>query len=224
MIHRPRLRPHFHVEVVPGEGVFLLSQARHSLLRGRLYELLVPWLDGRTADDVCEQLRAEVSPAEVYYALTQLERKEYLCEEEPALPAGQAALWSSQEVASRAAVQRLAERAVGVRAFGVEAGPFRELLECLRVRLTDEDPPDVVLTDSALRGELQDCNAAALREGRPWLLVKPAGRQVWVGPLFRPGKTGCWECLAHRLRSNFPVAAYLYGRNGNGRAVVQDRA
>ena len=162
MLNRPRFRPHFHVEVVPGEGVFLLSPARHSLLRGRLYELLVPWLDGRTVDGVCEQLRAEASPAEVYYALTQLERKEYLCEEEPALPAGQAAFWSSQQVTPGTAVRRLAERTVVVRAFGVEAGPFCELLESLHVRLAVEGPPDVVLTDSALRGELRDCNAEAL--------------------------------------------------------------
>jgi hypothetical protein len=131
---------------------------------------VAPWLDGRTADDVCERLRAEASPAEVFYVLTQLQRKDYLCEEEPALPAGQAALWSSQQVASRTAVRRLAERPVGVKAFGVEAGPFRDLLESLHVRLADLGPPDVVLTDSALRGELQDCNAAALRGGRPWLL------------------------------------------------------
>ena len=174
-MNRPRFRPHFHVEVVPGEGVVLVSDTRHSLLRGRLYELLVPWLDGRTADDVCVQVRAEASPAEVYYALTQLERKEYLCEEEPALPAGQAALWSSQQVAPGTAVRRLAERPIVVRALGVEAGPFRHILESLHVRLADEGPPDVVLTDSALRGELRDCNAAALRDGRPWLLVKPAG-------------------------------------------------
>jgi ribosomal protein S12 methylthiotransferase accessory factor len=224
MLNRPRFRPHWHVEVVPGEGVVLSSDARHSLLRGRLYELLVPWLDGRTADEVCHQLRAEASPAEVYYALAQLERKDYLCEEEPALPAGQAALWSSQQVAPGTAAQRLAGRPVVVSAFGVEAGPFRELLESLHVRLGDEGPPDVVLTDSALRDELQDCNAAALREGRPWFLVKPAGRQVWVGPLFRPGKTGCWECLAQRLRANSPVTAYLAARNGHAGAVVQDRA
>src|SRR5262249_15372284 len=168
MLSRPRFRPHFHVEIVPGEGVVLLSDTRHSLLRGLLYELVVPWLDGRTADDVCARLRAEASPAEVYYALTQLERKDYLCEEEPALSAGQAALWSSQQVAPRTAVQRLAERPVVVGAFGVEAGPFRELLQSLHVRLADEGPPDVVLTDGALRGELQDCNAAALRDGRPW--------------------------------------------------------
>ena len=28
-----------------------------------------------------------------------------------------------------------------------------------------------------------------LRDGRPWLLFRPVGRQIWVGPLFRPGVT-----------------------------------
>jgi ribosomal protein S12 methylthiotransferase accessory factor len=224
MLKRPRFRPHFHVEVLPGEGVVLLSDARHSLLRGRLYELVVPWLDGRTADQVCGQLRAEAPPAEVYYALAQLERKGYICEEEESLPAGQAALWSSQQVAPGTAARRLAERAVVVRAFGVEAGPLLELLRSVHVRVAGEGPPDVVLTDSPWRRELRDCNAAALRDGRPWLLVKPTGRQVWVGPLFRPGQTGCWECLVRRLEANCPVAAFLQGRNGHAGAFVQDRA
>jgi ribosomal protein S12 methylthiotransferase accessory factor len=224
MLNRPRFRPHFHVEVVPGEGVFLLSGARQTLLRGRLYELVAPWLDGRPADDVCDRLQDRASPAEVYFTLAQLERKDYLCEEEDALPAGQAALWSSQDVAPGTAARRLAERPVGVRAFGVEAGPFLELLQSLHVRLAGDGRADVVLTDSYLRGELADCNAEALRAGRPWLLVKPSGRQVWVGPLFHPGATGCWECLADRLRSNSPVASYLEGRNGHAGAIVNDRA
>jgi len=209
---------------MPGDGVLLLSDARHSLLRGSLYELVAPWLDGRTADDVCEQLGASASPAEVYYALTQLERKGYICEEEGTLPAGQSALWSSQQVAPETAARRLAKRPVVVQAFGVDAGPFVELLGALHVRVAGEGLPDVVLTDSPLRRELKDCNAAALRIGRPWLLVKPTGRQLWVGPLFRPGKTGCWECLAQRLRANSPVAAFMEGKNGHTGAVVQDRA
>jgi bacteriocin biosynthesis cyclodehydratase domain-containing protein len=224
MLKRPRFRPHFHVEVMPGEGVLLLSDARHSLLRGRLYELVAPWLDGRTADDVCGQLRAETPAAEVYYALSQLERKGYLCEAEETLPAGQAALWSSQQIAPGTAARRLAEQTVVIQAFGVEAGPFLELLRSLHVRVASEGPPDVVLADSPWRGQLRDCNAAALRNGRPWLLVKPMGRQVWVGPLFRPGQTGCWECLAQRLRANSPIAAYLQGRNGHAGAIVQDRS
>jgi ribosomal protein S12 methylthiotransferase accessory factor len=185
---------------------------------------MAPWLDGRTAEDVCDRLRGKASPAEVYYALAQLERKDYLCEAEEALPAGQAALWSSQKIVPGEAARRLAERPVVVRAFGVETGPFLDLLRSVHVRVAAEGPADVVLTDSYLRGELETCNAEALREGRPWMLVKPSGRQVWVGPLFRPGKTGCWECLAQRLRANSPVVTYLQGRNGHAKAIAHDRA
>src|SRR5215831_18326964 len=148
MLNRPKFRPHFHVEVVPGEGVLLLSDSRQTLLRGRLYEQVAPWLDGRTAEDLCHQLRGTASPAAVFYALAQLERKDYLCEEEEALPAGQAALWSSLQVAPGAAARRLAERTVVVRAFGVEAKPFLELLQSLHVRVASEGAPDVVLADS----------------------------------------------------------------------------
>ena len=224
MLKRPRFRPHFHVEVMPGEGVILLSEARHFLLRGRLYELIAPRLDGRTADNVCEQLRTDASPAEVFYALNQLERKGYLCEEEGTLPAGQSALWSSQQISPETAIRRLAEHPVVVRAFGVETGPFVELLRSLHVQVASDGLTDIVLTDSAWRDELRKCNAEALRSGRPWLLVKPTGRQVWIGPLFRPGKTGCFECLVQRLRANCPVTAYLEGRNGHAGAISPDRA
>ena len=46
------------------------------------------------------------------------------------------------------------------------------------------------------------------------MLFRPVGRQIWAGPLFRPGVTACWECLALRLRANSPVATYLESRDG----------
>jgi ribosomal protein S12 methylthiotransferase accessory factor len=49
------------------------------------------------------------------------------------------------------------------------------------------------------------------------LLLKPAGPVVWLGPLFRPGVTGCWHCLAHRLRQHRAVEAYLDTRDGPSR-------
>ena len=86
MLTRPRFRPHLHVEVIPGEGVFVLSGARQALLQGRLYELVVPCLNGATVDDLCDVLHEKASPAEIFYTLSQLESKKYLCEDQDVLP------------------------------------------------------------------------------------------------------------------------------------------
>src|SRR6266480_7873524 len=68
--------------------------------------------------------------------------------------------------------------------------------------LVDTGQFGVALTDDYLQEALATYNQAALALQRPWLLVKPVGTINWIGPVFRPGKTGCWQCLAHRLRGN----------------------
>jgi ribosomal protein S12 methylthiotransferase accessory factor len=113
------------------------------------------------------------------------------------------------------ATQRLAETAVSVVSLGgLEVGPLVAALDALRVRVTGEGKFGVVLTEDYLREGLATYNQEALRSGRPWLLVKPAGCQIWVGPLFRPGKTGCWECLAQRLRANREAEVYVQAKTG----------
>ncbi len=227
MLERPRFKPHLRVEVVPGEGVFVLApDAGQTLLRGRLYELVAPMLlgGGRSADEVCDSLEGRAAAAEVFYVLGQLEKKGFLCgdEADEGVADGESAWWWSRGVDPRVAVRRLAAARVVVRALGVDAQPLGALLQMMRVRVTadDQDLDDgegrllVVATDGYRRPELAAINAQALAIRRPWLLVRPVGTKLWLGPLFRPGVTGCWECLAHRLRANAPVAAYLESRDG----------
>ncbi len=223
MLKHPRFKPHLRVQVIPGEGAFVVSDARQALLRGRLYEVVVPSVDGRPADDLCDHLQEQVAPAEVYFVLGQLEQKGFLCEEDVSVPPREAALWSAQEIDPPAAARRLAQTPIVVHGFGVETTELRELLQSLRVRVEEEAALAVVLADTYLRSDLQEFNAEALRLGRSWLLVRPVGRQLWIGPLFRPGATGCWECLAQRLCANCPVETYLDGKNGRPRAAA-DRA
>lgn len=214
MLNQPRFKPHYRVHVVPGEGVFVLSEARQSLLRGRLYENVVPQVDGRTIEDICDQLKENISAAEVYFVLGQLEKKGYLCEKETSLPPGEAAWWSAHQVDPATVELRLAETSVTLQALGIEAGSFADLLRTLRVRIEENGQLGVVVADHYLREQLKAYNTEALRSGKPWLLIRPLGRQLWMGPLFRPGVTGCWECLAQRLRANRPVIAYVDAKTG----------
>ncbi|HEY4937427.1 MAG TPA: TOMM precursor leader peptide-binding protein, partial [Actinomycetota bacterium] len=113
----------------------------------------------------------------------------------------------------------------------VPAGPMVRALEPL-VATTGHDARngaegatlELVLVDDYLDDRLGEVNRLALASGRPWMPVKPVGRQVWLGPIFAPGVTGCWECLAQRLRSNRQMEGFLQRRSGGSRPLVVSRA
>jgi bacteriocin biosynthesis cyclodehydratase domain-containing protein len=211
MIQRPQFKAHFHVETVRDEGVFLISEVGHSVLNGRLFELVAGLVNGRrSADEIAEALRDKFSAAEVYYALILLEQKGYLAESDRSFKRGEAAFWTIQGIEPQRAARCLAETPVSVKSFGkVSLKPFLKLLKSQRVRVEEEGVLGVVLTDDYLRGDLQAYNQEALSSGRAWMLLKPVGSQILLGPLFRPGQTGCWACLAQRLRINRSVEMFV---------------
>lgn len=57
----------------------------------------------------------------------------------------------------------------------------------------------VVLCEDYLDPELAEVDVEHRAAGVPWLLAKPVGTQIWVGPVFGAGNCGCWHCLASRL-------------------------
>jgi ribosomal protein S12 methylthiotransferase accessory factor len=57
----------------------------------------------------------------------------------------------------------------------------------------------VVLCDDYLDPRLAQIDLTHRIAGKPWLLAKPVGAQVWLGPVFQPGESPCWHCLTHRL-------------------------
>src|SRR5688572_6049971 len=127
MLRQPQFKAHFHVEIVKGEGVFLISELGHSVLNGDLFEWVVPLIDGRrSADEIVERLQAQASPAEVYYALALLEQKGYLVEsDQTPFPSCEAAFWTIQGIDPSMAAHRLAETEVSVTNFGnLAAAPF----------------------------------------------------------------------------------------------------
>jgi bacteriocin biosynthesis cyclodehydratase domain-containing protein len=210
-MEKPVFKPSFHVETVNPEGVFLLSERGYFVLKGVLYCRLAPLLDGRhTVDDIIDQLTGEATPAEVYYALGLLEKKGYLVEAKSAVPPDRAAFWDALGLDARLAERRLQETTVSLAQFGrAPVKPFAFALGALNIRVGEDGAFAAVLTDDYLQDGLAEFNAAALVAGRTWLLVKPLGTVLWIGPVFRPGQSPCWECLAQRLRVNRAVEVYL---------------
>lgn len=208
---QPQLKPWLRYEIVPSEGVVVLSEHGHFLLQGNIYALLVPLLDGgRTVEEIITCLRDHAPASEVFFALMRLRGKGYIVDAAPSLPLQQAAFWDALGVDSADAVRRLRETTVSVVSFGaIDPDPFRTLLTSLGVRIADEGACQVVLTDDYLHDGLAAFNQEALAHDRSWLLVKPVGMELWIGPLFLPGRTGCWACLAQRLRASRKIHHYL---------------
>lgn len=213
-MHKPQLKRCFHVEIIKSEGVFLLSENQSFLLRGHLYQKLVPLLDGlHTVENIVNFLQEQASTAEVYYALMLMEQKGYLVEGDNYLPTAVAAFYDTLNIDTTEAIRRLQNTKVAVQAIGtVTAESLIAILEALHIQVQAEGELEILLTDDYLQNDLKTFNQKALQSQRPWMLVKPIGTMIWIGPLFKPGKTGCWKCFAQRLRANRPVESFIQKR------------
>jgi oxazoline/thiazoline synthase len=216
MINKPKFKSCFHIEILESQ-VFLLSEKDYFVLTGHLYELLAPLIDGRhTVDDIIEQCEGKASAAELYYALMLMEQKGYIVESTDELLPNVEAFWHNLDVDSREIINRLKNTQVSVKTFGniPNQREFISTLELLNIKIGDEGDFTVILTDDYLQEGLAAFNQESWQLKRPWMLVKPIGSTIWIGPIFSPGKTGCWECLAQRLRTNRPVETYIQKQKG----------
>lgn len=224
----PILKAHLRVEHAEPQGVFLVSEDGLLWLSGAIYCDLLALLQQerrRTVEELVAALAPRHEAARVYYALDRLEQSGCLAELEPGEPPARAALWHSLGTDPRRAEALLAEAEVEVLGLGeVPLEPVREALRAEGLRVKGRGGSlRVVVVDDYLRAPLAALNEEALRSSRPWVLLRPTGRIVWLGPRFVPGHSACWECLAQRLRHNRPLEALLRQRRSGAEVLSVPR-
>jgi ribosomal protein S12 methylthiotransferase accessory factor len=215
-MQRPVLKPKYHVETVPGEGCFLLSETEAHVVEGPHVPYILPLLQqGLSTEEIIESTRAALTPEETRTALDALWQAGHLTEADPAMPAPLAAYWSELDLDSAQARAALEGATVGIDVLGpVDPRPFVAALADFGVRTDAAGAPRVVLTDDYLNPGLARINSACLLSGTPYLLVKPVGLRLWVGPLVLPGYSACWQCMASRLAENREAEGYVRRRLG----------
>jgi bacteriocin biosynthesis cyclodehydratase domain-containing protein len=221
-----KFKPHFRVEIIAPDTVYLLSEQAHFVLTGNLYCQLAPLLNGKhSTSDILKELQKQFSFTDIQYALQRLEQKGYITKAIDEFTSEISAFWSFFNIDPQIAYKRLQETHVIITCFGnVPTKPLLTALESIGIcnivleqgnwelalnKAEGKKALVVVLTDEYLKTELQAFNQTALALQQPWLLVKPVGAITWLGPIFEPGKTGCWQCLAQRLYSNREVEAAI---------------
>ena len=229
-MERPRLKAHFSAEVVDESKVFLLAESEHYLIQGAGAVRVLPYLDGsHTTAQIAQALAGELSPAATFGAIRRYAAYNALADGPSSLAGGERAFWDALSTdAPDADADRnrdTARPSVTVMAVGrADAVPVMRALVDSGIDVTGPGDstglpvgPDltIVVTDNYLDPALSAVSRAFLHSGRSWLLAKPTGLTLWLGPLLRPGRTGCWHCLSQRLAGNRQVEDYLRGKRNS---------
>jgi ribosomal protein S12 methylthiotransferase accessory factor len=236
MLSRPRFNPALSVHLIPPQRVVLIGERRSFHLDGRAYYHLAPLLNGEhTTESLLMRLDGVVPMSEVLYALSTLEQKGHIVEASMR-PDAEGAFWSVAGVNAAQAADRSVTTRVRIRPVSSDATTADALADAARDTesalrelgwsvgaAAERLDLDVVVTDDYLRADLDSINRDALVSGRPWLLAKPVGVVMWLGPLVHPGETACWQCLAQRVRGNRHVETYLEQRSGQAGPLPTSR-
>jgi ribosomal protein S12 methylthiotransferase accessory factor len=201
MIHKPRFKRQYRVEVRSAELVLLFWEHGVRSIKGRLHPLLAPLIDGnRTAAEIADLLSGQATGLDVAFGLSLLEQDGYI-EEGDQEPAWLGYFNERRGVSNREARERLDRSQVSLLALDdINCAPIAAALGAMGVPVSHQGTHEVVLVNDYLRPELDGVSRSRSVSKRPWLLAKPVGTVHWLGPVF-DGKEGpCWNCLALRLR------------------------
>jgi ribosomal protein S12 methylthiotransferase accessory factor len=220
-VDKPRLKANLVPRVVGRDRVFLLAENGYYLVQGEAAVAIVPYLDGTyTPAEIVEAVSGQVSFSDVILTLSKFQRFGHLVES-PVIAGDRraTAAWDERGIDPSAATGRLAGATVSLTAVGdVALAPVASALRDAGITVVEESRTDigtakadltVVVTDEYLDEELAPVDAKLRELVRPWLLLKPTGTTIWVGPYFVPGETGCWTCLHERLDGNRQVEQFI---------------
>lgn len=201
---RPRIASEWTIEE-PVQGVFYLrSESATKILRGQIMTVLLPLLNGRrSVGDLLREL-GEMSREKVITALESLERENLVMRQSiGGMARAESAYWrllGADE--SKVPLNRAAAVCSFTALDDEESNSVEETLATAGIRVTDRADFRLIVARDVLDPRLAVINQECLRSGANWMLVRPYGLRQWLGPLFIPGKTPCWECLLWWLRSN----------------------
>lgn len=209
----PRFAPNFTVYVLPPDAVCLYSEDRKFFLYGELYCKLAAAIGagGRSVRRLRRELEGEFPPDKIREALHRLFERRYVLADSRTAGDITTAYWVTLGLAPETAEKNLQKCRVRVESIGVQGGKeFAAALRKLGVRVVERGA-DLTLTlvSDYLDGRLAELNTRRLKDRTRWLLAQPSGIFPLVGPIFTPGKSACWTCLADRMRRNREIKALI---------------
>jgi oxazoline/thiazoline synthase len=222
-----RFAPNFTVYVLPGHVVCLYSEDRKFFLHGELYCALAYAIGegGRSFRRLVRELEHKFPADKINEALQRLLDRRFVVCKPHASADTVAAYWGSLGLSPADAEKNFEQCPVRIQSVDVHgAKELDSALRGLGVRVVQRSAElTVTLASDYLDARLAEFNRQHLSDRTPWLIAQPSGIFPLVGPVFRPGKSACWACLAERMQRNREVRALL-DRGGARRVAASPLA
>jgi oxazoline/thiazoline synthase len=209
----PQFAPNFTVYVLPPDVVCLYSEDRKFLLHGELYCALASAIGkgGKSFRELIRDLEQEFPSHKIHEVLKRLVDRRYVLPASSSSNGVVAAYWASLGLSPETAEQNLQKCRVRIQSIDVQGETeLGAALSGLGVRVVKRSPDlTVTLVNDYLEARLAELNQQHLSDRTRWALAQPSGIFPLVGPVFRPGQSACWMCLAERMKRNREVRALL---------------
>jgi ribosomal protein S12 methylthiotransferase accessory factor len=208
----PTFHESYAVDVVGTEALLLVGDGAPIIIRSRIATAVASLLDGtRRIEDIVAHLAGRFDPSEVHYLLLRMRRDGYLV----GAPAPDRGIQADVGVNTglRAATAKIRPLSVAIHtSCALDAELLESTLRRMGIQVRDGGDIHVFLVEDYLDDDLAAWNKMALAKEQLWMLAKPTGDEIWVGPLFIPGTTACWSCMEERLRARRKVEAFRKNR------------
>ncbi|WP_185230306.1 TOMM precursor leader peptide-binding protein [Teredinibacter franksiae] len=219
-----RLKSHWVYHIAKPTEVFFQNEAESFRLQGRAFSYLLPLLKkGGTDDDFFHNVPSGLTHPEIAFALQHLKQSGFLTHAPHYAPPANLPrcieendqhYFDAQGLDTGQSLSRIANTSIALNNLsGLALAPLRQQLQQCGFHIVEAEQHapslQVVITDNYSQQALQQLHYKNQQQQTPWLLIKPIGRQLWVGPLFLPGENACWQCLQHRLKFRQQLSQYL---------------
>ncbi len=205
--------PNFTVYALSSDALCLYSEDRKFLLHGSLYVAIGALIaeNGKSSQDVMSVLEQYFPAEQIQEALKRLLDRRYVVPKSKFTSGAVAAYWASLGMPLAEAEKNLEQCRIRVHAIDVQGeAELSQALSELGARVVKRTPDlTVTLVSDYLEEPLAELNERHLSDGTPWIIVQPSGIFPLVGPVFTPGKSACWVCLADRMKRNREVRGML---------------